>query len=110
MLAKMMLCTTLTCAAEAADDRVAEAQQPVHDAAGVHELGGQHEQRHRQQQEARVHAVEQLLGRGAHVEAREGQIEDRAADHRVADRQPQQAQRDDGVDRPREGARRVHSP
>ena len=69
-------------AAEAADDRVAELEQPVHDAAGVHELGGEDEQRDREQQLACHHAVQQLLRRGAHVEARHEQPQDRAADHR----------------------------
>ena len=45
-------------AAEAPDERVAEAQQPFRDAADGHELGGEDEQRYGQQHEARVHAVE----------------------------------------------------
>ena len=45
-------------AAEAPDERVAEAQQPLRDAADVHELGGEDEQRNGQQHVAAVHAVE----------------------------------------------------
>ena len=113
MLEKMMLCTTLTWAkpaAETTDDRVAEVQQPVHDAAGVHELGGEDEQRDRQQQLAGHHAVQQLLGRRPHVDARQEQPENGPADHRVGDRQSDQAQPDDGEERKRKRAGQVHSP
>ncbi len=47
---------------------------------------------------------EELLGRRAHVEPGEQQIEDRAGDHRMAHRQPEQRQRRDGDDREGERA------
>ena len=58
-------------AAEAADERVAEVEQPLGHAARVHDLGREDEERHREQDVARVHAVQQLLGGGAHVQAGE---------------------------------------
>ena len=94
MPAKMTLCSDVDlrqAAPEAADHGVAEVEQPLGHGADVHELGGEDEQRHREDDVVRVHAVEQLLGGGAHVEAGEQQIEDRAGDHGVADRQAQQA-------------------
>ena len=97
-------------AAEAADDRVAEVQQPVGHRADVHQLGGQDEQRHGEDDVVGVHAVEELLGGGAHVEAGKQQIEDRAGDHRMADRQAEEGQRRDRDDREREGAGEVHTP
>ena len=97
-------------AAIAAHERIAELEQPIHDAAAVHELGGEDEQRHGEEHVARVHAVEQLLGRGPHVEAGDPEVEHRARDHRVPDRQPEQAQRDDGEDGERERTREVHRP
>ena len=85
-------------AAEAPDQHVAEAQQVVGHLADVHQLGGEQEQRHREQHVAVVQAVEDLLGRGAEVEACEQQIEDRAGDHRIADRQAEQAEAHDGAE------------
>ena len=96
-------------AAEAADEGVAESQQPLRDAAGVHELGRQDEQRNGQQDLAPVHPVEQLLGGGAHVEPRQEEIEHRPADHGVADGQPEQAEADDGRDGGGERAGERHS-
>src|SRR3546814_14579545 len=52
--------------AEAADEGVAEAQQPVGHGADVHQLRREDEQRHRQDDVVGVHAVEYLLGGGAH--------------------------------------------
>ena len=83
MLARTMACRTFTCAkpaAEAPDDRVAEAQQPVQDAAGAHERGGEDEQQDGEQQLARHHAVQQLLGRRSHVDAGKEHPEDGATD------------------------------
>ena len=97
-------------AAEAPDERVAEAQQPFRDAADGHELGGEDEQRNGQQHEAGVHAVGKLLGGGPHVEAGQEEIENRSADHGVPDRQPEQAEGDDRHDAEREGAGGIHRP
>ena len=97
-------------AAEAADERVAEGHQPVGHAADVHELGREDEQRHREDDVVRVHAVEQLLGGRAHVLACEQQVEDRARDHRMADRQAEKGERGDRDEREREGACEVHTP
>ena len=85
-------------AAEPADQHVAEAQQLVGHLADVHQLGREQEQRHREQDVAVVEAVQDLLGRGAEIEAGEQQIEDRAGDHRIADRQSEQAEPQDGED------------
>ena len=109
----MMLCSDVDLrepAAEAADERVAEAQQPLGHAADVHQLGGEDEQRHGEDDVVGIHAVEELLGGGAHVLAGEEQIEDRAGDHRVADRQAEEGQRRDGDDRERERAGEIHTP
>ena len=54
-------------AAEAADQRLAEAEQAVGDGAGAHEAGGDDEQRHRQENEAVEQAVEALLGDEADI-------------------------------------------
>src|SRR6185295_2552186 len=74
------------------------------------ELGGEDEQRNGQQHVARVHAVEKLLGGGAHVEAGEVEVQHRPADHRVPDREPEQAETDDRGDAQGERARRIHRP
>ena len=86
-------------AAEAADHGVAEVQQPLGHRADVHQLRREDEQRHGEDDVVGIHAVEQLLGGGAHVEAGEQQIEDRAGDHGVADRQPEEGERGDRDDR-----------
>src|SRR2546425_2641625 len=85
-------------AAEASDERVAEAQQAFGDAADGHELGGEDEQRNGQQHEARVHAVGQLLGGGSDIEAGHQKIKHRSPDHGVSDRQPKQGEGDDRHD------------
>ena len=79
-------------AAEAAHQHVAEAQQMVRHLADVHQLGREQEQRDREQHVAVVKAVEDLLGGGAEVEAGKQEIEDRARDHRIADRQAEQSE------------------
>ncbi len=85
-------------AAEPADQHVAEAQKLVRHLADVHQLRREQEQRHREQDVAVVEAVEDLLGRGAEIEARQQEIEDRAGDHRIADRQSEQAEAEDRDD------------
>ena len=97
-------------AAVAPDERVAEAQQPFRDAADGHELGGEDEQRNGQQHEARVHAVGQLLGGGADIEAGHQKIKHRSPDHGVSDRQPKQSEGDDRHDAEGEGADGIHRP
>ena len=82
-------------AAEAPDQHVAEAQQVIGHLADVHQLGGEQKQRHGEQHIAAVEPVQDLLGRGAEVETCQEQIEDRAGDHRIADRQAEQAERQD---------------
>jgi hypothetical protein len=94
----------------ATDQRVAESQQPIHDASGVHEFRGEDEQRNGEQQVARVHAIQKLLRGRPHVEPGQPQVEHRAPDHRVPDRQPEQAQGDDRHHGEREWARRIHRP
>jgi hypothetical protein len=63
-------------ARKAADDCVAEAQQPVHDAAVLMMVAARMNSGIGQQQEARIGPVEQLLGGHAHVHALEGQVQD----------------------------------
>ena len=63
MPAKNTDSTTLICASaagEMADQRAREAHQPVGDAADVHQVGGQQEERHGEQDEGVV-GVEGLL-------------------------------------------------
>ena len=96
-------------AAEAADQHEAELEQPVGQAAGVHEVGGEDEQRHRQQHVAVEQAVQDLLGGGAEVEARTGEVEDRGADHRQPDRQAEEREHDQHDDAQREVAGHGHT-
>ena len=95
-------------AAEAPHQGVAEMEQALGHRAGVHQFGGEDEQGHGEQDVARVHAVQQLLGGGAHVEAGEPEIEDRAADHGMPDRQAENAQADNREDAEDEGIADVH--
>src|SRR5204863_9867372 len=85
-------------AAEAADQHEAELQQPVGQAADVHEIRGEDEQRDREQDVAVEQPVENLLGGGAEVEPRQQQIEDRGYDHRMTDRQAERAEQNDRDD------------
>ena len=96
-------------AGEPTDDGVAEAHEPVHDAARTHDGRGQDEQRDRQQQEALVGAVEKLLGHSAHVHALEEQVQDGATEHDLAHGNTQQAEHEDGAERQRERTGEVHS-
>ena len=98
MLARTMACRTFTCASPPRKRPTIALQKSsslFQDAAGAHERGGEDEQRDRKKQLACHHAVQQLLGRGPHVEPRDEQPEDGPADHRVGDRQSDQAQADD---------------
>ncbi len=97
-------------AAEPADDGVAEAQQALGHRADVHQLRGQDEQRHGEDDVVGVHAVQELLGGRSHVEPGQQQIEDRAGDHGVPDRQAEEGKRGDRDDRDRERAGEVHTP
>ena len=97
-------------AAEAAHQGVAERHEAVGHAADVHELGGQDEQRYREDDVVGVHAVEQLLCGRSHVQPRQEQVQDRAGDHRMADRQPEKGEGGDRDERDREGACQVHTP
>jgi hypothetical protein len=97
-------------AAEAPDQCVAEGHQPFRDAAGGHELRGEHEQRNRQQHEAVVHAVAKLFGGSPRIETGQEEIENRPADHRVADRQSEQAEGDDRRQGQGERAGGIHGP
>src|SRR6185437_8585116 len=90
-------------AAEAAHQHVAKAQKVVRHLADVHQLGGKQKQRYRQQHVAVVEAVEYLLSRGSKIEVREQEIEDRAGDHGIADRQSQQAKGKDAANCDRKG-------
>ena len=67
-------------AAEATDQHEAEAQQTVGQPADVHQVGGEDEQRNREQDVAVEQAVEDLLGGGAEVETR--QAADRGSSRR----------------------------
>ncbi len=80
-------------AAEATHQHQAELEQAIGQAAAVHQVGGQDEQRHRQQHIAVEQPVQDLLTRGAEVEAGDQQVEDRRADHRQPDRQSERGQR-----------------
>jgi hypothetical protein len=95
-------------AAETPDQRIAEAQQALRHRADIHQLRRQDEERHGEDDVVRVHAVEQLLGGDAEILACQQQVEDRAGDHRMADRQAEQRQRDDRQDG--EGERAGHTP
>ena len=93
-------------AAKAPDQGIAEAEQAVAQRAHVHDLGGQDEQRDRQQRVAVVQALQQLFCGNAEVLAGHHQVEDRGAQHRQADRQAEQAEDDDDDDG--QGKRRGH--
>ncbi len=98
-------------AAKTADQNETELQQPIRQAADVHQVGGEDEQRNRQQDVAVEQAVEDLLGGGAEIEPGQQQIEDRGDDHRMADRQAKRSETDDGDDAQRErGDRHDQSP
>jgi len=97
-------------AAETADESVAEAEQPIGHRADVHQLRGKDEQRHREDDVIGIHAVQELLGGRAHVEAGKQQIEDRAGDHGVPDRQAEKGEQRDRHDRDREGTGQAHTP
>ena len=73
-------------AAEAADDRHAELEQALADRAGVHDVGGGDEQRHREQHEAVVEALDVLLGGERQVLAVDREVGDRRHDHGQRDR------------------------
>ena len=95
-------------ALEAADQHVAERQQVIGHLAEVHQLGGEQEQRHGEQHVAVHETVQNLLRRRSDIEPREQQVENRSSDHRIADRQSEKAQPDDGVDADREWAEKIH--
>ena len=88
--------------AQAPDEDEAEAQQPIGEAAGVHQVGREDEQGHREQHVAAVEAVQDLLGRGARVEPGDEQVEDGGADHREADGQSERRERHQHDDAERE--------
>ena len=94
-------------AAKTADQDEAELKQPVGQAADVHQIGGEDEKRDRQQDVAVEQAVEDLLGRGAEIETRQQEIEDRGGDHGVPDRQAERAQEDDGENADGKGRRHL---
>jgi len=77
---------------EAADDADAKSQQALADGPGIHDVGGNDEQRHCQQYEAVVQAVTDLLGSDAQVLALEGQVDNRADDDGVRDRRADRGQ------------------
>ncbi len=89
-------------AAKPADKHKTEFQKPIGEASAVHQIRGEDEQRHRQQNVAVEQTVQDLLAGGPKVEARDEQIEHRRADHRQADRQPEQRERDQDDDAQRE--------
>jgi hypothetical protein len=97
-------------APEPADHSIAEAQQALCHRADVHQLRSQDEQRHREDDVVVVHPVQQLLGRRPHIEPCQQQIEDRAGDHRVPNRQPEEGKYGDRDDRYRERAGEIHTP
>ena len=96
-------------ASETANQHVAKAQELVRHLADVHQLGGEQKERYCEQNVAVVQAVQDLLGRRSQIEVGEQEIEDRAGDHRIADRQSEQAKPQDGADADREGAGAGHS-
>ena len=72
-----------------ADQRQGEVDDPLRQAAGVHDLAGEHEERHRHEREA-VGAVDDVLGDDLGVEHVELQHQgDAAEQQRVGDRHAQ---------------------
>ena len=71
------------------DEDAAEVEDAFADGAGVHQVGRQDEQRHRQQHVAVVQAVEHLLGGQAHVLPLYRQVGDAAGEHREGHRSTQ---------------------
>ncbi len=86
-------------------DRVGERVDALAQGAGVHHVRGEDEHRHGDQHEAAEEAVQDLLGRKAHVLPGRAEIGDAARDHREADRAPQQGDDDkDAEHQPESGA------
>ena len=72
--------------AESSHNRLAEVQKPVGDGAFIHDVGGDDEERHRQDDEAVVDALDHLLRGQSEILPRDGEIDDRGDDHRMRDR------------------------
>ena len=72
-------------AAEAADDGDAEGQEPLADRAGIHDGGGDNEERHGQDDEAVVETLDDLLGGEAQILALYREIDDGCHQHRIGD-------------------------
>ena len=84
-------------AAKAPDGGDAELQQPLGDGACVHDVRSDDEQRHREQDEAVVEALQDLLAGERDVLAGDRQVDERAEDDGVGNgrtdrRQPEQDQ------------------
>ncbi len=62
------------------------------DRAGIHDVGGDDEERHRQNDEAVVEALDDLLGGEPEILPLDGEIDDGRNDHRERDRRPQDEQ------------------
>ena len=71
-------------APDAPDGGDTEPQQPLADGAGVHDVGGDDEERHGQQHEAAVEALYQLLDGKPDVLTGHREINQRREDHRKA--------------------------
>ena len=89
--------------AEAADNRLAEVEQPVADGAFIHDIGGDDEQRHCQDDEAVVDALDDLLGGETQVLPGDRQIDDGGDDHRMRDRRADGGQTEQRDQAKREG-------
>ena len=92
--------------AKATDKHKTELQQAVSQATDVHQVGSQDEQGNSEQDVRIEQPIEDLFGSGAEVETRQQQIQDRAGDHGMADRQAQDAEQNDRDDAA--GKRRGH--
>ncbi len=83
-------------APEAPDRGDTEVEQSSRDRAGVHDVRRHDEQRHRQQDETLVEALEDLLARKGEIEAGEAEIDQRRQDDGVADRRSDAGQDEEG--------------
>ena len=83
-------------AAEAAHGGHAELQQPLGDGAGIHDVGGDDEQRHGEQDEALVEPVHQHLAGNADALAVHAQIDKGRNQDGIGDRQPDAGEKEQG--------------
>src|SRR5690606_6358295 len=97
-------------AAEATDEHLAEVEQAVRDAAGVHDVRSQDEQRHRQQHEGIIEPVEDLLAEQADVAPGREKIGDGGHDDGQGHRHAEDGEADEGDEREDEDGAHGSSP